>query len=254
MTSKPRTTTAPKNAPGTSGRAQRRLEEQQRARRRLMMLAGGVVALIAVVIGGLYFVTRDDDESFRAVKAPGAAIDASIPRDGNVLGDPNAPLTVIEYGDYQCPGCQQFAIGGSQTQLINDFVKTGKVKLEFKDFAFIGQESKDAAAAAGCAADQNKFWEFHDALYVNQLGENTGSFTKARLKEIAKTAGLDTGAFNSCIDKGTHVDAVTASAQEARSLGVTSTPSLVINGTVYRFTGYDDLAKTINEALTAAGA
>src|SRR3990167_3005650 len=88
-----------------------------------------------------------------------------------VLGDQNAPVTIIEYGDYQCPFCGKF-FKETEPTLRENYIKTGKVKFVYRDFAFLGQESLWAANAAQCAGEQGKFWEYHDYLYGNQNGEN----------------------------------------------------------------------------------
>jgi protein-disulfide isomerase len=179
---------------------------------------------------------------------PAAEAASGVPADGRALGDPNAPVTVIEYGDYQCPGCGTFA-AEAQPRLIQDFVATGKVRLEFRDFAFLGDESGRAAEGAACAADQGQFWRYHNSLYLNQHGENKGAFKDKRLKELGTLLGLDAKQFNACLDKGTHAKAVTKMADEARAAGVTGTPSLFVNGKQISYRGYDSLAAEINAAL-----
>jgi len=87
-----------------------------------------------------------------------------------------------------------------------------------------------AAEASECAADQDAFWAYHDALFDNQAGENRGAFNQDKLKEIAAELDLDTGEFNECLDSGKYTDLVQQAVSTARSLGVTSTPAFVING------------------------
>ena len=91
-----------------------------------------------------------------------------------------------------------------EPQLVNDYVATGKVLFEFKDLAFLGDESIQAAQAADCALDQGKFWPYHDTLYANQHGENQGSFTTERLKAIAQTVGLNMSTFDHCLESQAH--------------------------------------------------
>ena len=106
-----------------------------------------------------------------------------------VTGNPNAPITIILYVDFQCPFCGKFFAETEQTALAN-YVKDGKVKLVSRDFAFLGDESLKAAEAARCAGDQGKFWEYHDYLFTHQNGENKGNFSNLNLKTFAKTLGL----------------------------------------------------------------
>jgi protein-disulfide isomerase len=114
-------------------------------------------------------------------------------------------------------------------QLISEFVEPGTVRFEFRDYAFRGPEAVRAAEAAACAADQGAYWRYHDTLFLNQSGPN--SFTDARLKQMAETLGLDTAAFNQCLDSGEKRAGVEASIAEAQAQGVDSTPTIVINGT-----------------------
>jgi protein-disulfide isomerase len=97
-------------------------------------------------------------------------------------------------------------------------------------YAFLGEESLWAAEASECAADQDKFWEYHDYLFTHQNGENQGAFSKDNLKAFAAELKLDTEAFNECMDSGKYTQAVQEMSQIARQLGVQSTPSFAING------------------------
>lgn len=136
-----------------------------------------------------------------------------------------------------------------EPQLISEYVATGKVLLEFRDLAFLGDESTQAAQAAGCALDQGKFWPFHDTVYANQVTENSGAFSKDRLQQIAQKANLDMTAFNSCVDAQTHKDDVAAMAAEANKAGITSTPTILLNGQRVNVQGYGSLKTAIDAAL-----
>jgi protein-disulfide isomerase len=114
-------------------------------------------------------------------------------------------------------------------QLVSEFVEPGIIRFEFHDYAFRGPEAVRAAEAAACAADQDAYWRYHDTLFLNQSGPN--SFSDARLKQMAETLGLNTGAFNQCLDSGEKRAGVEASIAEAQAQGVDSTPTIFINGT-----------------------
>ena len=107
-----------------------------------------------------------------------------------VLGNQNAPITIVLYVDFQCPFCGKFFKETEQTVLAN-YVKDGKVKLVSRDFAFLGDESLKSAEATRCANDQGKFWEYHDYLFTHQKGENRGDFSNLNLKTFAKELGLE---------------------------------------------------------------
>lgn len=107
---------------------------------------------------------------------------------------------------------------------------TGKVRFGYFNFAFLGEESLWAAEAAECAGDQDAYWEFHDYLFSHQSGENGGAFSKDNLKSFASAIGLDTAAFNTCLDTGKFTQFVKDQTDIARQLGVQSTPTFAVNG------------------------
>ena len=104
------------------------------------------------------------------------------------------------------------------------------VRFGYFHFAFLGPESQWAAEASECAAEQDTFWEYHDRLFDSQSGENQGAFSKDNLKQFAADLGLDTQAFDECLDSGKYAATVEDETQSAQSLGVRSTPSFLING------------------------
>jgi protein-disulfide isomerase len=162
------------------------------------------------------------------------------------LGDENAPITMIEFSDFQWPYCGRFATGAGR-QITDEFVKTGKVRLIYWHFAFLGDESQWAAEASECAGDQNKFWEYHDLLFEKQNGENQGAFSKDNLKGFAKELGLDTTAFNECLDSGKYTSVVQQETGTAQQIGVQSTPSFVVNGVpVIGAQPYDQFVQMFN--------
>ncbi len=144
-------------------------------------------------------------------------------------GDANALVTIIEFGDFQCPFCGQHAATVG-TQIDEEYIQSGKVRFGYFNFAFLGQESNWSAEAAECASDQNKFWEYHDMLYSSQSGENQGAFNKDNLKKFAEDLGLDTSAFNDCFDSGKYTQLIQEESSTASSIGVRSTPTFLING------------------------
>lgn len=145
------------------------------------------------------------------------------------LGNENAPVVVVEYGDYQCPACGRFA-STEKPKLVEEFVKTGEVRFVFRSFQFIGEESFWAAEAAECANEQGKYWEYYEKLYSSQEGENIGTFGKENLEKFANELGLQTTLFNECLASGKFSDKVKAETLEAQNLGLRSTPSLIVNG------------------------
>jgi protein-disulfide isomerase len=228
-------------------RAQMRADAEQ-ARKRRLLLIGGAIVLAVIVAGALIWSNRGSSNLPGLHEADAAAL-ANIPTDGRVIGDPNAPVHLIEYGDYQCPACASFQ-QSAFPQLLSDYIATGKVRFEFRDLAFIGDDSVTAAEAAACSIDQDGFWLYHDTIYGNHYGENLGNLSKSRLLKMAELSGLDADQISSCLDAGTTAADVQTMHQEAKQLGLTSTPSFVLNGEVVQWQGWDALQQQIDAALT----
>jgi protein-disulfide isomerase len=166
------------------------------------------------------------------------------------LGSENAPVVVVEYGDYQCPACGQFATI-VKPKIVEEFVNSGQVRFVFRSFQFIGEESQWAAEAAECANEQGKFWEFYDKLYSSQAGENAGAYRKENLEGFAAELGLKTEQFNQCLATGKYEDKVKAETLEAQTLGLRSTPSVFVNGELVEGGGqYEILSAKILQAAS----
>jgi protein-disulfide isomerase len=151
--------------------------------------------------------------------------------DGLTAGDPNAPIVVVEYADFQCPYCQ-YVFTNIEPTIIRDFINTGLVFYIFEPFSFVGPESYRAAEAAYCASDQGKFWEYHDLLFSNWAGENNGAFSDVNLFKFAGQIEFDQDVFAECFNSGKYTQQVIDKGTEATSAGITSTPSFLVNGQV----------------------
>lgn len=147
-----------------------------------------------------------------------------------LLGDPNAPLTLVEFGDYQCFFCNKH-FHNTEEAILTNYIQTGKVKMIFKDFTIIGPDSVNAAHAAHCANDQGKFWEYHDMLYNNWSGENNGWASSENLLRFAKDVSLDIDQFTQCMLSATHQQKIVASNNDAKTLGLSGTPGFFVIGT-----------------------
>lgn len=143
-------------------------------------------------------------------------------------GDPNAPVLIVEYADFQCSACRFMALNITP-DLIAEFVDTGLVRFEFRHFAHYGTESTWAGMASECANEQGEFWAYHDYLYNIQREPNTGVFTSNRLKDYASRVGLNQTEFNECLNSGKYHRKVRDQTQEAISRGGTGTPTIFIN-------------------------
>ena len=159
----------------------------------------------------------------------GGVAAGKIEDDDPMLGNPNASVTIVEFGDFQCPYCGRF-FKTTEHEVIEKYVKTGKAKFVYRDFAFLGPESEWAAEAAECANAQGKFWEYHDYLFTHQSGENQGAFSKDNLKRFAQELRLDATAFNACLDSDKYLAEVQKDTEDGRALGVSGTPANFVNG------------------------
>ena len=156
------------------------------------------------------------------------------------LGNENAPILLVEFGDYQCFFCNKF-FHETEVDIMKNYVETGKVKIIFKDFTIIGPDSISAAHAAHCAEVQGKFWEYHDELYNQYTGENNGWAAPENLIKFAQNIGLNEDEFNQCMTDGKIQQIVKSSSDDARNLGITGTPAFFVIGP-------DDQIRRINGA------
>ncbi|MCC7106913.1 MAG: thioredoxin domain-containing protein [Chloroflexi bacterium] len=133
-------------------------------------------------------------------------------------------------------------------------VAAGKVRVIYRDMAFLGQESTWASEAANCAAEQGKFWEYHDRLFAMQSGRNAGTFSKDNLKQLATTVGLGTASFNACVDQGRYSELVQQDVAIGRGKGVQSTPTVFLNGEkLDKPATWDDFLRMVDARAQGAG-
>lgn len=147
---------------------------------------------------------------------------------GRTWGQADAPVTIEMYGDFQCPICRQADL--TLRSIAPKYIDTGKAKIVFHNFAFIGQESTWAAEAAECANDQGKFWDYASYVYDHQVGENVGGFVQTNLKQFGQAVGLDANIFNACVDSNKYESLIASELAQGQALGVSATPTFVING------------------------
>lgn len=156
-----------------------------------------------------------------AAASPSAAADLGDP----VIGDPDAPVEIVEYSDFGCPYCAQHA-RDIKPSIIADYVDTGVARYVWRDYPLQGEDSERAALAGRAAQEQGRFWEFHDALFA----ESGSRLDSERLYAAAKDAGLDLDAFQDSVRAEEHRSLVEAGREQATELGLTGTPSFTVNG------------------------
>jgi protein-disulfide isomerase len=231
--------------------------EELKAKRKKQMMQQRLTVIGIIVVGAILIAAILIAPSLTPVGAFNVPTAVAYPQvKDNGMGNPNAPVKLTIYADFQCPACGNWTKNNAPA-FIAKYVATGKVYFIYTPFSFIddngpGTESKDAAAAALCAMDQGKFWEYHDILYANQTGENSGDFTSKRLAAFAQKLGLNMSQFNSCFDTGKYKSIVLQDKAEGTALGVNSTPSFAINGKLVVIqNSYDELDAAIDTALAA---
>jgi protein-disulfide isomerase len=220
-------------------RAEREAREREAARaerrRRQLLQLGAVVAVAAVAIGGLILLSqgsKDEPNASSGATVAGVA-DAramlqGIPQAGTRLGDPKAPVVLTEFADLQCPFCRDYALN-VLPQIIERYVRTGRLRLELRLRRFIGPDSDVAGRAAQATATRDRMWNFVDLFYRNQGQENSGYVTDAFLSRIATAAGVPA----SLVVKGNTTAAalekpIEMAESEAQSAGLESTPAFLI--------------------------
>jgi len=161
-----------------------------------------------------------------------------------ILGDPNAEITIIEFGDYQCTFCYKFH-KETMNKIYEKYVIEGNVNFVFRDFPLNGEPSIRASEASYCAQEQGKFWKYHNTLYNNWGGENTGWITEDSLLMFAKDSGLKLHEFDSCMKNSKFQQKVLDNEQFAKEININATPSFLIfsGNEVYRIIGSQPFEK-----------
>lgn len=200
-------------------------------RAKLLQLAAGA-AFLAVAVVVVLIVVNASGEGGGDTDLEGAAeVNRSlqgIDQEGMALGDPGAPVELIEFGDLQCPVCAAYA-EEALPAIIENQVKNGQVKIEFRNFTIIGPQSTDVGAAAIAAGAQGRGWNFVELFYRNQGGENSGFADDAFLEAVAKSAGVqDLDRWNA--ERAEAVSEVEKTTAEAQQLGLEGTPTFAIRG------------------------
>jgi protein-disulfide isomerase len=186
-------------------------------RQRLLMII--IVAVAVIAVAAIILVPM--------LKPPFQGMARTNTKD-NSVGDPNAPVKVMEFADFQCPYCEQWHTK-NEPDFYKNYVETGKVYFTYIPFSFLGQESVRASEAAYCANDQGKFWDYHDILYANQGAENSGAFSDQNLITFAQDLKLNMSDFNNCFTTGKYAQKVQDDVTLAKNKGVNATPYFIVN-------------------------
>ena len=186
-----------------------------------------IIGIIAVIVVGIATAAMNPDSI--KVDNPGATKLSLDTRSGSpVLGDPSSPVTIVEFGDYQCPFCKRWN-ENTKPAIEQNLIETGKVSLIYVDFAIIGSDSITIHAGSYCAAEQDLYWEYHDFAYANQGHENDGWANSENLKLLVSGIdGLDVDSFNKCLDSKKYEQQIKDNKKIASDAGARSTPTFII--------------------------
>lgn len=204
-----------------------------------------LIILAILFAGGAAFVlTRPDGKSVTTTPGDSKSSSTAVNSKALILGEPSAKLTIVAYGDFQCPRCNKF-FNTVEPEIRRDFVDKGLAKIEWRNFASIGTESVEAAQAAHCANDQQFFPQFYQAVFTHMNnnywakglnGENVGALSRAKLKQLAAQSFdlLNAQQFNDCLDQGSHTATVASELEQAKKNGYSLNTYLIgrqiING------------------------
>ena len=225
----------------------------KKAQQRSMKPFYGALAVVALVgVALLAWVAARPKNDVRTV-------DPNLPpaqAEGHLLGNPNAPVQVLEFADFECPSCGQFATI-TEPDVRKRLVETGLVAYRYFDFPLsIHRNTIAASSAAACAGDQGKFWEMHDRIFEGQNDWNSEATTRPNkvFAQYAKDLGLDTGKWQSCVDAGTHLPVIEANRKEGERRMIESTPTFVIGKRqIPGALAYDRFKAYVDSAAAEAG-
>jgi len=230
--------------------------QQPRATRARRLALVAAVAVAAVVIAAVVSSSGGSSPAPATPAAGGSAptnaLFTGIPEQNGVLGDPSAPVTITEFVDLQCPICAETS-RTTLPQLIQNQVKTGKVKLDARALQFIGPDSVRAARVAAGAREQGRLWPFLAAFYAAQGQENSGYATDAFLRSVAQSAGVNADEALAYAQTDAAADQLNQANSEAQTRGIDSTPTFVVtgkDGKAHVVVGHDDAS--LNAAIKAA--
>jgi protein-disulfide isomerase len=191
------------------------------------IIIGAITAIIAIGIIASYSSTPSETVNLDMGRTHG---DVSTAMGSPILGDPAAPITIVEFGDYQCSSCYNW-FHKEKPAIYENYIATGKANLVFVDLAVLGRDSPIAAQASYCAEDQGMYWEYHNLLYNSQESQiDNGWANSERLKAFAFSLGLEMDLFESCLDSGKYAKRVQYNVSEAKKHGARATPTFIIVG------------------------
>jgi protein-disulfide isomerase len=213
-------------------KAQRTKKKRQQRMKTILWVGGFIGLVIIILISPTVYNSLKPAGSFVSITPVARPME-----NGKTIGNPNAKVKIEVYEDFQCPACKEFTDQVEAQLMQSTYISSGQVYYEFMQWPFIDsgsitKESHQAANASMCALEQERFWDYHAILFANQGAENGGSFADKRLQAFAESLGLDMTAFNKCFRSNKYSADIEADYQSGISLGINSTPSVFLNGTL----------------------
>ena len=246
-------------------REEREAEERkkQRRKRRIWQIGAGVVAIAAIVVVAVVVASAGggggEQKVDKTEETESAALFEGVAQSGDTLGNPDAEVTIYEFADLQCPFCKQYT-DAVFPQLVEKYVKPGKVKMVWRNLTFLGPDSITGARAVVAAGAQNKLWNMQHLFYENQGTENTGYVTDKFIENLAKGAGVDLAKLRADMSAPFVEQQLGEAQQQAQKADINSTPSFLIQvgdepprPLEYRDFKLEEFSGPIDEALSEAG-
>lgn len=239
-----------------SSMKRRRQQARQKERQMIfLVIAGAILLLVAIIVGASVIQNNQpvgDIVEITPLERPNPV--------GTAMGNPDAPVRIDVFEDFQCPACQLYS-EDVEKSVMENLVATGQVYYVYRHYPFLDdrsatRESDQSANASMCAAEQGRFWDYHDILFANWDGENQGAFADRRLVAFAETLDLDMNAFNSCFKDNKYKAQIDQDRAEGTQMGVSGTPSVFVNGqavTPGYVPTYEAIRMAVETALASSG-
>ena len=229
----------------------RRKQSQKQRQMATLAIIGGVALLVGLIVLSGFLKSSAPVGDFTVITP-----DVHPQVNGTAMGDPNAPVRIDVFEDFQCPACQYYS-ENIEHQVIDNLISNGKVYYVFHNYPFLDdraatKESDQAANASMCAADQGRFWDYHQMLYANWKGENEGNLSDKRLTAFADALGLDIDKFSTCFKANQFKDQINADLQAGQDMGAQGTPSVFVNGKIVapgQVPSFEEIRAAVEAAL-----
>ena len=195
--------------------------------KKVILLAIFAVMIVSVVLYASSYYSQLMEMQEKRMSMSGQNAPINLTSGSPVLGSASAPITIVEFGDYQCEACYHW-YHNTRADIIDNYIETGKVNLVFIDLPFLGRDSITAAQATYCADDQGKYWEYHETLYNFQEAIDNGWASKDRLVSFAFNLDMNMDEFNDCMDSSKYAKRVKANYDESQRFGAEATPTFLI--------------------------